>query len=270
MAGEKTIEFLHKNLKFPSPATVKHWFHHDYERLQEGKLRIVELCDFLSQNNYPKVVWMAEDSTSLKPQVEYDPITDEIIGFVRPLHTDTGLPICNMFAAISPSVVKSYIDKYPTAEYINAILVQPLNPFAPYFILSLYCTDNKFCADDVQKRNNYIRQQLEMNGIKLLGFSTDAASAYLKCQKNMLKYGASLPISLLPSPEWEEFWAFDLNFDNLIAIQDSFHEVSKLRNRLHKASCPPKIGQYVVSITDLVVSFSQNFNILSKRSCLAL
>lgn len=252
-AGPSSLRFLHEHLCFPSHESAKHWFKKDYENIREGELRVDELIEFLNKNKYPNIVWLSEDATKITGKMEYDSNTDEIIGLVKPINGSTGLPMTHSFPATSPATLQSYSEKFDIAQYVNVVLITPLCADAKSFVLLAYGTNNNFDGEEVQKRANYIKQKLSERGICLIGTSTDAYSAYLKSNKDEIKLGRSL-LSLLPSPDWEEFWACDFNYDAVLPIQDPTHELTKLRNRSHKPSCPMSIGNLVISITDLQVN----------------
>lgn len=258
-AGEKPLTFLYQNLGFPSAESVRHWFHTEFQAITEGEIRTLELCEFIRRHNFPKFVWIGEDATKITAKMEYNHQDDEVVGLAKPLHPLTGFPLQKMFPAKSLGTMKQFSDKYPVANYVNAILAKPLVENAPSFTLALFGTNNDFSAKDVTKRVDFITKKLKEEGITVVGTSSDAASAYLKSQKSRMKLGHNLSLSMSPSQFWSECWACDLNIDEVQTLQDVTHELTKLRNRFYKPSDPLKVGEYLISITDIQVTMTKNY-----------
>ena len=112
-------------------------------------------------------VSVGEDATRVISRIEYDSETDKLVGFVLPCDRD-GLPICDSFIATSFETMKSYFDNASLAKYAFVYVVQPLTKGVSPFCLACIATDNKFNAEVIMKRWQYIHDQLNQRGIHLV------------------------------------------------------------------------------------------------------
>jgi len=78
--------FLHKNLPklIPSLRTVQGMVHKDYSQIAEGEFGFDMLLEHIEFYKGPKVVAIGEDATRVVQRVQYDPMTNRIVGFVLP------------------------------------------------------------------------------------------------------------------------------------------------------------------------------------------
>lgn len=61
--------------------------------VNEGELRIKELKHYLESQKLPMLVWLSEDATQCVAKVEFDSKSNQMIGLVLPLDSNTGMPI---------------------------------------------------------------------------------------------------------------------------------------------------------------------------------
>lgn len=61
-------------------------------RVIEGELRCGHLATFLDAHKTEKVVWLSEDATALASKINYDPITNQLVGIILPTNGN-GCPI---------------------------------------------------------------------------------------------------------------------------------------------------------------------------------
>jgi hypothetical protein len=90
-----------------------------------GDLYFKECHEFLIKRNLPLVVGISEDGTRVLSRVEYDPQSNQLIGFVTPLDKN-GIPTKMAFPAICASAIAKYFASVPKASYVIAIMVQPI------------------------------------------------------------------------------------------------------------------------------------------------
>ena len=69
------------------------------------------------------------------------------------------------------------------SKYAFVYMAQPLLYGAPAFVLACVGTDNKFCAEDVQKRWSYILTECKKRDITVVSFGADGDSRELKSMK---------------------------------------------------------------------------------------
>ena len=86
--------------------------------------------------------------------------------------------LAKTFTSIEESFAKSVMSKYAFVY-----MAQPLLHGAPAFVLACIGTDNKFCAEDVQKRWSYILSECKKRDITVLSFGADKSTA--KISKTM-------------------------------------------------------------------------------------
>lgn len=126
----------------------------------EGELRCKQLNEYLEHLKLKKIVWLSEDATGIVLKIEYDPSTNQIIGLVLPLNSETGIPISFSFMANSAADIQKYI-KMRASKYLYLVLAQPLMAKVPPFVLQVFGTDNTFTAIDVQRRWKYTLAELK-------------------------------------------------------------------------------------------------------------
>lgn len=129
-------------------------------------------------------------------------------------------------------------------------MVQPLKQNIPPFCLSIFGTDNKFTANEVTLRWQYIKEKLQEIKIRVVGVSTDGDSRCLKAMKIQTGIGNSFNDSdnIFKNQDW-----YAADFDaSFVCIQDPIHIATKLRNRLLKPSIFLQMGKTLVSKTHLL------------------
>ena len=135
-----------------------------------------ELLEHLKNFNASMVVSIEEDTTQVISRIEYDSETDKLVGFVLPCDQN-GLPICDSFIASSFETMEKYFENASLAKYAFVYVVQPHTKGVPPFCLACIGTENKFDAEVVMKRWQYIHDQ---RGIHLVSIGVDGDSQELK------------------------------------------------------------------------------------------
>ena len=179
--GPMSYNFISSNLSkaLPCLRTVQRSIAKEYALFQEGHFRFDELLEHLKNFNASMVVSIGEDATRVISRIEYDSETDKLVGFVLPCDQD-GLPICDSFIASSFETMEKYFENASLAKYAFVYVVQPLTKGVPPFCLACIGTDNKFDAEVVMKRWQYIHDQLNQRGIHLVSIGADGDSRELK------------------------------------------------------------------------------------------
>lgn len=98
------------------------------------------------------LVVLSQDDTSLVAKIEHRVDGDQLIGFIAPFDSATGLPEVGYFQAKSMSFVKECFQKCTKAHSVHAIMATTLSNKAPPFVLCIYATDTKITAETVEKR----------------------------------------------------------------------------------------------------------------------
>lgn len=133
---------------------------HNKNQIVEGQLRAKELADYLDRLKTTKHVWLSEDATAIIQKVTYDPTTNQMIGLVLPRDKITGCPKPFTFLATDAAAIKQHLmQEKSTVLYL--IMAQPLDERIPPFVLQLFGSDNRFTKEDVIKRWNFTKNELQ-------------------------------------------------------------------------------------------------------------
>lgn len=129
----------------------------------EGKLRCAELKDHLlkyksANNSTDMAVFLSEDASGIVARLKYDGKTDQIVGLLLPM--DKGMPISMSFTPSKEEEIENLM-KMEKSTLVYIMVVQPLTPSTPSFILQIFGTNNKFTTIDVLDRWAHVSQELE-------------------------------------------------------------------------------------------------------------
>ncbi|KAK4880610.1 hypothetical protein RN001_008756 [Aquatica leii] len=105
---------------------------------------------FLPTNNRSmNKTWFFKKLGNVHGKIEYEPYSDKLVGIV--LLMENGMPNTEMYKASSAKTTEESF-KYPKSNYAYTIMAQPLRNTATPYCLSIFGTNNKFTAEDVQNR----------------------------------------------------------------------------------------------------------------------
>ena len=257
--GRNCYEFLRLNL----PAALPHISNLEL-LIRNQECKMIE-CEFrfnllkeYSRSANCNYIFVAEDATRSISCVDYDASSDTFIGFSSPLVN--GLPQLNFFRTNNFDVLKEWCDEADISKFINLYMAKSLTTSAPPIILSAYGSNNKFEAIDVIKRWLFIYNQCLIQGTRVLGFSTDGDSRYLKAMRLCSQFFAELPnLNLLKNSDQYDIripehwsWFFMKQQQIFLFMQDPIHVLTKLRNRLLSTVADLRMGDYSIDMQDLV------------------
>lgn len=129
-------------------------------KIVEGQLRSKELLEYLHCVNAKKIVFLSEDASGIITKVEYDSKTNQLVGLVLPLASDTGMPIPLSFNAASQTEIQRIMKLERKSSLVYVIMAQPLIEHTPPFVLQIFGTDNKFTTMNVIDRWLYTAREL--------------------------------------------------------------------------------------------------------------
>lgn len=196
------------------------------ERIIEGQLRCKGLSSYLDKFGTDKIVWLSEDATAITPKVNYDVVTDTLIGLVAPFNEETGCPISFHFKASTAKDITEHMKK-EKATSVYLVMAQPLDEKYPPFVLQLFGWDCSMTARHVTSRWEFTKNELSKYGIGVAGISSDGDPRLLSAMCRNLYFAS-------------EF----------MTVQDSIHIATKLRNRMLNVENLP-MGTGKVSVKDL-------------------
>ena len=250
--GPLAYEFLHQNMcqALPSLRTVQRIIHAQYKTLHEGIFRFDELLAHIIDHNAPKIVSIGEDATRVIGRIDYDSETNRCVGFVLPLD-GKGLPVVDAYLATSFTTIEAMFNNAPVSKYAYIYMAQPLASNIPPFCLSCIGSDQKFTAQHVLQRWQYIYSQCAERGITVASFGGDGDSRIMKAMRVSVSLSTSsddpmlqelsAPVPLLKvSTEWNKW--FCIQPTKVSYVQDVVHIAVKLKSRLLNPSVRLKMG----------------------------
>lgn len=249
------------NHAVPSLRSVDRYISQVQSHISEGVLRSNELLKYLNDLQLPKIVALSEDATRITGRIQYDPKTNQLIGFVLPLGQN-GMPIHDTNKAISASEIEKCFFNTKTGKekkrssYFNVIMAQPLVVGIPAFCLLAFGTDATYTSEDIKNRWQYIKNELNECGIHVVTFASDSDPKFNSTMKYHINLGQNLSGNDIDFPQW--FNAELCYSSNYLPIQDTIHIGTKMRNRILNRTL--KMGSNVVSVehlSKLLTSFSK-------------
>lgn len=138
VGGRLLYETLQANLKnsLPSITIFYRFISTQKSNIVEGEYRFDALKIFLEERNLPMCVWVSEDGTRISSKIEYDMLSNKIVGFV--LLFKDGRAIFDTFLATSAKTIAQYFENYIKAEYAYVVMAKPLVDKAPSFFICIY------------------------------------------------------------------------------------------------------------------------------------
>lgn len=229
ICGRLGYETIHRNLEgtLPSVVSTNRYIKVSKCRIVEGELRSAELLKYLKDRDLPLAIALSEDATRIVGRIQYDSISNQIVGFVLPIDKKTGMPLTGAYPARNAEEILQIFSKgHSISSFIIAIMAQPLVDVPP-FCLAMFGSDSKYSSEDVEKRWKHITNELAKLNIKVLAISSDSDPKYNRAMRKQSTLGF-VPMS--SDLKW-----FSCNFINMsepFYVQDSIHIGTKLRNFL--------------------------------------
>ncbi|CAF3331070.1 unnamed protein product [Rotaria socialis] len=259
LGGRNCYEFLRLNL----PSALPHITNLEL-LIRNQEFKVIE-CDFrfnllkeYSRSTNCNYIFVAEDATRSISCIDYDVQSNSFIGFSAPLVN--GVPQSNFFRTATFNVLNSWFDEADASKFINLHMVKSLKSSAPPFILCAYGSNNKFEAIDVLRRWLFIYHESLIQGVRVIGFSTDGDSRYLRAMRlcsrffaelpnlNLFKYNDQLDIKI--PQQWS--WFFMKQQQIFLFMQDPIHIATKIRNRLLSKLANLRMGDFSIDIKHLL------------------
>lgn len=221
LSGPSAYKTLHANSfgVIPSISAINKYIHRPDHGIIEGQLRNEELLVYLKERNQPLWVSLSEDATRIENRIEYDPNTNQLIGFVLPLNEENGMPEPFVYKAESAVQIVEHFNA-PISDSLTTIMAQPLGGSSS-FCLMVFGSDNRYTANDVSKRWQHIVSTLKQLGIGVLSISSDSDPKFNKAMRMNSQLGQT------SSPSNDLFRCGD-GFDNPFYVQDTPHKTTQL------------------------------------------
>lgn len=150
LSGKLAYETFKANARHavPSIISIDRYIAKVRSTVVEGVLRIDALLEYLTALQLPKRVALSEYATRITNRIQYDPRTNQLVGFVLPLG-ENGMPITGSNKARSAAEMEKCFYDVATgqeksrASYLNVIMAQPFVAGMPAFCLPFAC----FCLE---------------------------------------------------------------------------------------------------------------------------
>lgn len=253
LSGKLAYETLKANTQhaLPSERAVSRHIAQVQSTAVEGVLRADELLQYLTDLKLPKFVALSEDATRITNRPQYDPQTNQIVGFVLPLGKN-GMPCAKSYMAKSAAEIEQCFYNTDTrkektlASSVNVVMAQPLVAGIPAFCLLVFGSNAKYTTKNIQERWQFIADELKKRDIKVVTFASDSDPKFNAVMKYHVNLGRSGTNGF---PDWfNANLCFSINF---APIQDFIHIGTKLRNRI--LNYVLRMGDYDVSMAHLLI-----------------
>lgn len=252
VAGPIAYETVQRNIEcaLPSLNTTNRYIHKARHQICEGALRSESLLKYLQERNLPLIVSLSEDATRIEGRVQFDPNSNQLVGFVPPINENTGMPKTNAYKARSTEEMIFHFSTATTSQFVNTIMAQPLAN-VPAFCLAFFGSDSKYSAIDVARRWDYIADELNKLGIIVVNWSSDSDPKY----NSAMRMNSGLGIKLRESAKID-WYSCSENIEPPFYTQDTPHIGTKLRNLLLKTIATTErlpVGDYFIQVRHLEI-----------------
>ena len=195
LGGRNVYEFIRLNIPglFPSLPVIEASLDSTANRFVEGEFRYNLMFDHLplQKTNF---IFAYEDGTAVIPRITYDVQSNTFIDFAP--HLKDGLPLINSFATDSFAELENWIYTSNKSYLLNLHMIQPitlnLDSSSP-FVLFACGIDNHFTTLDILMRWMSIVNQCDKIGVKVVGYSTDCDTRYLRAMRLFIGFFADMP-----------------------------------------------------------------------------
>ncbi|CAF3838884.1 unnamed protein product [Rotaria sp. Silwood1] len=270
LSGRNAYEFLRRNIPgaLPTITTVQTKLAKQGFRAIEGEFRYTDMIKYMSTVN-SKFAFCAEDCTTVQRKIIYDTRSNSFVGFSPPLD-EYGMPRMKHFQTNSIEDLKRWFQQEDISNLVNLYMIQPINinnqKISPY-ALAAYGTNVKYTSFDVIRRWFTIFDRTASQGVRLIGYSTDADSRYVLAMRLVSGFFSSLlnspttkhPLLLTVGIPKSWSWFFLPAQQLFLCMQDAVHICTKLRNRLLSTKAVLMMGDGLISIDYL-------FQLIQSRS----
>lgn len=144
--------------------------------------RIAALPTWLRRIGAADVPFLAvhSDATSVIPRVRWRPCDDAIFGAAIP---DQKLPHVDLHAGSSANELLAQLEHYGLATQVDVILVGPLHPKAPRYVLAMFAQTSGGDAEVLKNRWAIVENELHRLGLHVVCIGVDGGGANASAQR---------------------------------------------------------------------------------------
>ncbi|CAF4987434.1 unnamed protein product, partial [Rotaria sp. Silwood1] len=183
LGGQNVYQLLRLNLPgaFPSIPTIESYNNEYCTRIEEGEFRFDQLNDS-SKNINCSYAYASEDCTGVISKIQYDAESNSFVGFCSELRA--GIPMLRQYQTDDFLELEEWFETFKKSTLVNLHTVQPITSIgSPPFLLSSFGTDNHIDSVSIIHRWLFILEECKKRNIRIVGFSSDADSKYLKAMR---------------------------------------------------------------------------------------
>lgn len=176
-------------------------------------------------------------------------MTDELIGMVLPLSQSTGMPIANTCES-SLEYIQKIMKSSEKSKTLYSVMCKPMAIGSPSYCLTAFGTNNRFTATDVLRRFKFMKAELNAEGIKTAGISSDGDPKLLQAMRIQLQ----LP-TIVDDERPQRFvgWFVAKFNPDIICVQDTYDIETKLKARLLNTGVVLVLGNSVITASHLKI-----------------
>jgi hypothetical protein len=263
LGGRNAYEFVRLNVPgaLPNRTTIRTKLASEELLAHEGEFRYGDMQKYMLTAN-SNLAFCGEDATAVLRKIMYDVRSNSFVGFTPPLD-ENGLPLVKSFRTDSFEELSNWFEHEDVSHLLNLHMIQaiPTDDKTAYpFPLAAYGTNGKYTSVDVIRRWFTIFEQSLAQGIRIVGFSTDADPRYLLGMRLVSGFYATLshdpkthhPATFTVAIPASWSWFYLSNKQMFLCMQDAIHICTKLRNRLLSSSAMMMMGHASISTDHLL------------------
>lgn len=139
------------------------------------------------------LVW---DATALLPALGYDPRTDGVHGLAIPDELLSQIDVC---AGESLEEFLCRFHSFKLATQVEILLLVPLAPRCPPYILAAFAQSGSQKADTIERRMAIAQEEMERRGALILGPAADGASGNFALMRKLRQVVPGAPSINIPN-----------------------------------------------------------------------
>ncbi len=200
------------------------------------------------------LVW---DATALLPALGYQSVTDTVVGLTIP---DEQLGQVDLRVGESLTAFLQRISKLQLATQVEILLLVPLEPRCPPFLLAAFAQSAPQTMETLKQRMLIARTEIERRGAFIVGVAADGASGNFKLLRQMRQTVAGAPTiaiagvpTLSAAATTVQLPAREVRFRNVtrlmpdLAVVDPVHLPNLLRNAPLRKNAAMRVGNCDIS-----------------------
>lgn len=156
-----------------------------------SKERFDAVQPFYQKLDYdPSVYLLINDATAVLPGLGYRMADDSVHGLAI---SDDDLGVLDVRAGESLAQFLKRFHSFKLATQVEIVLLAPLKPRLPPYILGVFAQSGSQTAETVERRLRIAREEMEQRGALIMGWAADGASAHFKLMRQMRQIAPGAP-----------------------------------------------------------------------------